>query len=79
MKTEQRINPQFLVKLKDIERNEEAIDAVEDTNSTENKKARFNKSQVNAMTIVFFNIRGVILISRYLRIKRLIKTTTWRS
>jgi hypothetical protein len=47
MKTEQRINPKFLVKLKDIERHEEAIDAVEDTNFTENEKARLSKSQGN--------------------------------
>jgi hypothetical protein len=54
MKIEQRINPKFLVKLKNIERNEAAMDAVEDTNCTENEKARLSESRVKATMIFFF-------------------------
>jgi hypothetical protein len=51
----------FPVKLKKTHnRNKVAINALEDTYFTENAKSR--NEQVKAMMIVFFNIRGIVMI-----------------
>jgi predicted nucleic acid-binding Zn ribbon protein len=43
-------------------RNEEAIDALEDTPFTENEKTSMSKLEVKAMMIIFFDITGLIMI-----------------
>jgi hypothetical protein len=60
----QYINLKFIVKLekKNSNRNEEVIDALQDTHFIEDEKARISKLQVKARVIVFFDIRSIIKI-----------------
>jgi hypothetical protein len=47
-------------------RSKEAINELEDIHFTENEKARMNTSQVKAMIVIFFDVKGVIMIERVL-------------
>jgi hypothetical protein len=68
IKLKQCINLKFLAKLKKKKKKtptiEEATDVLEDTQFIENEKGGMGKLQVKAMMIIFFDIRGIIMIEK---------------